>query len=81
MKHLLALFACAFVRSSRGGSSNDATNPDPASAAPDSTNAASIGSELPDNFAYPPGAEVEEMAPGITQHMVRETTVDLLKAY
>lgn len=83
MKKLIAVLAALMALAGCGGSdgdSGDSTTPTVSSSEPADTGDSDAGSGVPD-IAYPPGAEVEELTPGITQYTVRSSTVDLAKLY
>lgn len=82
MKKLLVVAASLLVLAGCGGSdggSEDGGSPTTATSEP-ATGDSDAGSGVPD-IAFPPGAEVEELAPGFTQYTAVSTTVDAMKTY
>ena len=82
MKKFLVVAASLLVLTACGGSdggSSDADTPTTAASEP-ARGDTDTDAGVPE-IAYPPGAEVEEMATGITQYTVRNSTVDLAKLY
>ncbi|MDR7085273.1 hypothetical protein J2X11_000112 [Aeromicrobium panaciterrae] len=82
MRKLLAVAASLLVLTACGGSdgsSGDSDSPTIKTSEPTGGDS-DAGTGVPD-IVFPPGAEVEEMAPGITQYTVRNSTVDLAKLY
>jgi hypothetical protein len=83
MKKLIAAAAAMLVLAACGGSdgdSGDSDTPTTATSEPADSGDSDAGAGVPD-IAYPPGAEVEELAPGITQYTVANSTTDDAKAY
>ncbi len=85
MKKLVAVVASLLVLAACGGSddpspaASDTTTGATSTETPNSTTAS--GGGVPDGFAYPPGAELTELAPKLIQYSVASTTVDDIKAY
>ncbi|MEO6605294.1 MAG: hypothetical protein ABIN55_06745 [Aeromicrobium sp.] len=85
MKKLLVVAAALLVLAACGGSDgvSDASSGDggtPVKTSEPAGGDTNTDSGVPE-ITYPPGAEVEEMAPGLTQYTVRNSTVDLAKLY
>ena len=84
MKKLVAVVASLLVLAACGGSddpspaASDTTTGATSTETPNSTTAS--GGGVPDGFAYPPGAELTELAPKLIQYSVASTTVDDIKA-
>lgn len=82
MKKLLVVAATLFALTACGGSDGSPGDGDKPAVGTSEPAGGGIDTDVgvPD-IAYPPGAEVTEMGPGITQYTVRNSTVDLTKLY
>ncbi len=82
MKKLLAVAASVVVLTACGGTdAGSGADDTPTVSASEPAGGGSDAGSASTDFTYPPGAEVEELAPGITQYTVANSTTDLMKLY